>query len=106
MKKDFLIIAGQKRRVEANWNSVVDFCTRKGISSLTELDALAKICIDDILPLMHCCIKEGERLEGIVFEMTEDELAESINTVIMGMFMRIYGEQSKVGADGVSEKKN
>ena len=80
--KDFLKIGDSEYRVEANWNA-----------------------IDDILPLMHCCIKEGERLEKRNFPMSESELGSVVNTAVMGQFMRIYARQSQMEADGGSGKK-
>ena len=56
--KDFLKIGDSEYRVEANWNAIAGFCRKKGVSDLSQLDVLVHIAIDDILPLMHCCIKE------------------------------------------------
>ena len=80
--KDFLKIGDSEYRVEANWNAIAD-----------------------ILPLMHCCIKEGERLEKRNFPMSESELGSVVNTAVMGQFMRIYARQSQMEADGGSGKK-
>ena len=57
--KDFLKIGDSEYRVEANWNAIAGFCRKKGVSDLSQLDVLVHIAIDDILPLMHCCIKES-----------------------------------------------
>ena len=95
--KDFLKIGDSEYRVEANWNAIAGFCRKKGVSDLS--------AIDDILPLMHCCIKEGERLEKRNFPMSESELGSVVNTAVMGQFMRIYARQSQMEADGGSGKK-
>ena len=103
--KDFLKIGDSEYRVEANWNAIAGFCRKKGVSDLSQLDVLVHIAIDDILPLMHCCIKEGERLEKRNFPMSESELGSVVNTAVMGHFMRIYARQSQMEADGGSGKK-
>ena len=103
--KDFLKIGDSEYRVEANWNAIAGFCRNKGVSDLSQLDVLVHIAIDDILPLMHCCIKEGERLEKRNFPMSESELGSVVNTAVMGQFMRIYARQSQMEADGGSGKK-
>lgn len=105
MEKRFLDIRGKKVRVEANWNAIADFCRRKNIVDLSQIDMLSRIGVDDILPLMHCCVKEGERLEGREVMMTEDELGSSVNTAKMGEFMRIYAEQSRVDLPEKNGKK-
>ncbi len=103
--KDFLKIGDSEYRVEANWNAIAGFCRKKGVSDLSQLDVLVHIAIDDILPLMHCCIKEGERLEKRNFPMSESELGSVVKTAVMGQFMRIYARQSQMEADGGSGKK-
>ena len=60
--KDFLKIGDSEYRVEANWNAIAGFCRKKEFLICLSLMSWY-ISIDDILPLMHCCIKEGERLE-------------------------------------------
>ena len=98
-------IGDKEFRVEANWNAIAGFCRKKGISDLSQLDVLVHIAIDDILPLMHSCIKEGERLEQREFLLTEEELGSVVNTALMGEFMRIYSSQSQTDTGGREAKK-
>lgn len=105
MRCDYLEIGDKKCRVEANWNAIADFCRRKGVTDLSQLDILSRIGVDDILPLMHCCLKEGERVNGNDFPLSEEELGSVVNTVKMGEFMRIYAEQSRVDLPASNEKK-
>lgn len=105
MEKYFLNIEDKEYRVEANWNAVADFLRKKGILDLSQLDILVHIAIDDILPLMHSCIKEGERLERHDFLMSEEELGSVVNTSIMGSFMQIYVQQSQFSGPGERKKK-
>nr|DAT38755.1 MAG TPA: tail assembly chaperone protein [Caudoviricetes sp.] len=105
MSKDFLKIGEREFRVEANWNAIADFCRRKGVNDLGQIDFLAKIAIDDILPLMHCCIKEGERMENRSFELSEIDLGELVNTAEMGQFMQIYAGQSSPKLKAGNAKK-
>lgn len=103
--KDFLKIRDKEYRVEANWNAIAGFCRKRGITDLAGLDILIHIAIDDILPLMHSCIEEGERLEKREFLMSEDELGSVVNTMVMGEFMRIYARQSQVNSSSGGGKK-
>lgn len=105
MIKDFLKIGDKEYRVEANWNAIAGFCRKKGVSDLSQLDVLVHIAIDDILPLMHSCIREGERLEQRDFLMSEEELGSVVNTLVMGEFMRIYARQSQISTDSGGRKK-
>lgn len=105
MAKDFLKIGDKEYRVEANWNAIAGFCRKREITDLAGLDILIHIAIDDILPLMHSCITEGERLEGREFQMSEEELGSIVNTVTMGEFMRIYARHSQVGMEPEGGKK-
>lgn len=103
--KDYLKIGDKEYRVEANWNAIAGFCRKKGVSDLSQLDVLVHIAIDDILPLMHSCIKEGECLEGRDFLFTEDDLGGMANAAVMGVFMRIYARQSQIDAGPGGGKK-
>ena len=67
--KDFLKIGDSEYRVEANWNAIAGFCRKKGVSDLSQLDVLVHIAIDDILPLMHCCINVISRCRNLNWEV-------------------------------------
>ena len=75
--KETITINGKEYRVAVNWNAIRDYCQRKGIKDLTQIDSVLSFNIDGMLTMAHCCIKEGERLEGRQLEETEAEFAKS-----------------------------
>ena len=105
--KEYLKVGGREYRAEANWNAVAAYCRRKGVADLGGLDVLGRIGVEDVLPLMYCCLKEGERLEGRDFDLTEDDLGSLANAATVGQFMQLYVRQSQAdtGEDGGSGKK-
>lgn len=105
MIKEYINLDGKKYRVEANWNAVADFCRRKGVVNLTQLDILSRIGIDDVLTLMSCCIKEGERLDGKDFDLTEQDLGSLANASVVSEFITMYVQQSQPGGGGKGSGK-
>lgn len=92
--KDYIKIGAKSYRVEANWNATADYCRRKGVTKLSEMDSLADMSPDDVLTLMHCCLKEGERMDERDIDITSEDLGSMINTQKMNEFIRIYASQS------------
>ena len=97
MKKEYIEVGGKKYRVEANWNAVAEFCAKKGAVKLSQLDILSRLGVGDILTLMHCCIKEGERMDGRDFELTEQDLGSVANAGVISRFIALYVAQSQLG---------
>lgn len=58
------------------------------------MDTIGKMTIDDVLPLAHACISEGERMDGKEFLMTESQLGEAMLPTDMTKFIRIYAEMT------------
>ena len=109
MMKEYLRIGGKAYRAEANWNAIAAYCRRKGVTDLAGLDVLGNVGVEDVIPLMHCCLKEGERLEGRDLDLTEDDLGSLANAATVGAFMQLYVRQSQAGpvedAAGSGKKK-
>ncbi len=105
MRKSYLTIGEIKLRVEANWNATLDYCDRKGVTELSSLDNLGELTPGDLTTMMHCCIKEGERLDGREFTMTEQDLGGILRPYHVGEFVRIYQEQSMIESDKDAKKK-
>lgn len=105
MKKSYLTIGEKNYRVEANWNATLDYCDRKGVTELSALDNLGQLTPGDLTIMMHCCIKEGERMDGREFNMTELDLGGILRPFHIGEFVRIYQEQSIVEVEKGTKKK-
>lgn len=105
MNKEYLDISGEKYRAEANWNAVAAYCDRKGVTNLSQLDMLGTIGVGDVLTLMHCCLQEGERLEGREFPLTEQELGSRAHAGTIAQFIRLYVRQSQLPGGGDDGKK-
>lgn len=94
MHKVYINLDGTDYRMEVNWHATAAYCARKGVVNLTDIDNIGKITIPDVLPLAHCCITEGERLDGRVFEMSEDELGTKMLPKNIAEFIRKYAEMT------------
>jgi len=98
MSADYIVIAGQRYRVEVNWNAIVAFLEDRGTDRLDALAELGKISVKDIAPLMAACIREGERLDGRECTLTALELGALPGFMdVIPMFLRIYGRQAAPG---------
>lgn len=103
--KETIIINGKEYRVAVSWNAIRDYCGRKGVNDLTEIDSVLSFNIDGMLTMAHCCIKEGERLEGRKFEMTEEDLGAMMNPIEMTEFAKSYVRQATTGMSGENGTK-
>ena len=98
--KETITINGQEYRIAVNWNAIRDYCQRKRIKDLTQMDSVLSFNIDGMLTMAHCCIKEGERLEGRKFEETEEDLGAMMTPVTMTEFAKSYVRQTTTGFSG------
>lgn len=112
MKNNYLLIGGEKVRVEMNWNAMMSFCDQKGIDDLSKIGDIGKLTTRDLLMIMHSAIKEGERMDGKNFEKTKEQLGEVLRPSDISQFMSIYKEQCGVddggddgGGEGTKKKK-
>lgn len=103
--KETITINGQEYRVAVNWNAIQDYCHRKGIKDLTQIDSVLSFNIDGMLTMAHCCIKEGERLEGRKFEETEEGLGAVMTPMEMTEFAKSYVRQATTGIAGEAPTK-
>lgn len=103
MKPEYLKLSGgQKFRVEANWNSMVDYCDRKGYTTLSHLKKIEDIELKDVGTLIYSCVKEGERIDGRDFDLTETDFVTMLRPSDIGQFMSKYIAQT---VHGLSEKE-
>ena len=105
--KETITINGKEYRVAVNWNAIRDYCQRKGIKDLTQIDSVLSFNIDGLLTLAHCCIKEGERLEGRQLEETEEDLGAMMAPMEMTEFAKSYVRQAMTGiaVESTAKKK-
>ncbi|MFR4036352.1 MAG: hypothetical protein ACLTZT_00280 [Butyricimonas faecalis] len=94
--KEVININGKNYRVAANWNAIRDYCQRKGIRNLQEIGNVLCFGLDGILTMAHCCIKEGERLDGRELELDEVGFGAIMTPVDMTRFLEIYTRQTTV----------
>lgn len=67
MEKDYIIIAGRKYRVEANWNALSAFLRSFG----ADLSVLTRaLSMPEWTELLVASVREGQRLDGDEPDMT------------------------------------
>ena len=91
--KETVVLNGNEYRVAANWNAIRDYCQRKGVTDLSKIGSVLCFGLDGVLTMAHCCIKEGERLEGRELGISEMELGEMFSPGMMTKSSN-YGESS------------
>lgn len=90
MQKDYIILSGKRYRVEVNWNAMLDFAERVGISNMGELMDVNELDLKNVPDLCAAGIREGERLEGRECNITAKEVSEQIVPREMMRFVGIY----------------
>ena len=109
MGKDYIVIEGKRYRVEVNWNAMLDFAEKRGLTNIGELMDLNEIDNANVADLCAAGIREGERLEGRECTITGKEVAEKIVPREMMRFVGIYvshispklpEEEASEGEDG------
>lgn len=105
MKKDYIEIAGQRYRVESNWNALMAFLDAVGRNTLDELSQLGTLRPSELTALMVACITEGERLDGKEFTMSALDLGALVTPAKVREFLDIYASQSAPRLDAEEPKK-
>lgn len=95
--KDFIEIGDKKYRVAANMNAIRDYGIRTGNTDLSKIGDVLTFPLDSMGTMAHCCIKEGERLEGREFNLSELDLGAEMLPVHMLEFARVYTRQVTAG---------
>jgi len=113
MKPDYITINDQRFRVEINMNTVEDWelLSGKKLGQFeTEAALSAKtggVATRAMLLWFFCAIREGEDLDGRVFELDFDEFKKILRPSIMMYFTPIFLKQyigNNVGANNDSPK--
>lgn len=103
MMREEITINGKRYRVAANWNAIRDYCRRTGVTDLNEIGNVLWLGLDGVLTMAHCCLKEGERLDGRELEVSEEELGAVMGPVEMAGFVQVYVRQTTAGLPGTTE---
>lgn len=90
MRKDYVKLGEKTYRVEVNWNAMLDFADRRGLTNIGELMDVNEIDKDNVADLCAAGIREGERLDGRECAITGKEVAETIAPREMMRFIGIY----------------
>lgn len=110
MLKDYIELGGRKFRVEANWNSQVEYLEMCGKETFEDLATVLK----DITPkralcLMAATINEGERLDGNAAKLTPEDVGAMLSRDGHEFtdFIRIYTRQGSpdLPEDGSKKKE-
>ncbi len=104
-KKDYIEIAGQRYRVESNWNALTDFLETVGRNTLDELSKIDTIRPTELTALMAACIAEGERLDGRDKVPSAKDLGAIITPDDVRNFLDIYVRQSNPQLNQEEPKK-
>lgn len=97
MKVYYLTLAdGRKVRVEWNMNSMHEFTAISG-KELTDLAGM-KADVGALRTIAHCCIREGEDMDGRQFDLSEKELGRLMGMNEIIKFSEILTELSNSGA--------
>lgn len=83
--KDFVIINGEKRRFEANFNALGKALYLLGLDDLNGLIEVSQIKPSSFPILFSCCLNEGARLEGDSWTITPEDTGTQPLTVIQEM---------------------
>lgn len=94
--KHYLELSGKKYRVEVNWNANTDYLDQIGGEDLSALDNLATMKASEFLLYIHCCIKEGERMDEREFKLTTLDLGGIMRQGDILKFVDIYKQQSGI----------
>ena len=97
MTKDYIVIEGKRYRVEVNWNAMLDFAEKRGLTNIGELMDLNEIANDNVADLCAAGIRECA--------ITGKEVAEKIVPREMMRFVGIYVSHisPKLPEEGASE---
>lgn len=102
---EYIEIGGKRYRVAANWNAVRDYCRRKEVTDLRAIGDVLCVGVDGLLTMAHCCIREGERMDGREFPLDETALGEAMGAGEMAAFVEAYARQTTASLPGGGSKK-
>lgn len=107
MEKAYITIAGNRYRVEVNWNALANFLTSIGEDNIAGLTRLDEFRVSQIPALIAATIEEGERLDGRETKLDPKDLGTVLNPYHLRQFMDIYTAHSRVWMEeeGADAKK-
>lgn len=105
MKKDYIVIAGKRYRVENNWNALTSFLEAVGRNTIEELSKINSFKPTELTALMAAGIAEGQRLDGSKDIPSALDLGAVITPEDVRNFLEIYSRQSNPQLDREEPKK-
>lgn len=108
MHKDYIVLNGQRVRVELNWNAIIAYLQQSGKDDMASLADFRLLKPSDLAGLLCAGINEGQRLEGIETNYTPAEIGCHVNVAIMAEFLEIFNRQMQpqVAAKEQAKKKD
>lgn len=101
--KDYIVIDGNKYRVEVNWNAIIAFCEFKGVEDLSALGDIVNMKPRELSVLMHYAIREGEAADGKECNLSAEDIARNCRMKEISDFLNIYKKQAFSGKEEAAE---
>lgn len=101
MKNDYLILDGEKCRIEFNWNAVSDFLEENGLE-LSAMDQLVKMKPSQITNLIHHALIEGARLDKKEYKFSSKDVGSVLSITDVSNILIIF--QSHVNKKNTGEE--
>lgn len=99
---DKVSVCGKTWPVVVSWGAIKRFADSKGITTLTGLDSISNMQVDEIAPFMLDCLKAGAKASGQACDLkVEDIELASIGEVLA--FFSIMGRQMKPQVEVANE---
>lgn len=97
MQADYITLSnGIRYRVEVNLNSIEAICAALNIDDFSRIDNLASLKINEVKTLIHCCVAEGERMDGRTLELSATNLAGFFHINTIQEFMTLFNRQATI----------
>lgn len=93
-------IGNKTLHVAVNWNAIRNYCQIAEINEISRLDKVLSFGLDEVLTMAWCCVREGERLAGNSFDVSEEDLGAIVGPADMANFLRIYIDLSTAKIPG------
>lgn len=105
MGKDYMMVAGSRRRIEVNWLALAAFLKEVGRDTMDGLADFSQLRPSELPALIAAAANEGERLEGRECNLTAQEVGETMRPSDAGAFLNIYIAQSRPQVEEEPSKK-
>lgn len=97
-----IAIAGKIYSVACNWRAIEEFAEINGIKTIQDLGKISEMEVNALPAFIHACVREGEKMDGRVFELTVEDVRDNITMSVVAHFMEIFKNQSSFDAPAKS----